>query len=136
MGASATGTVSAAIESYLAGDPDDVLKEFHTDARIVGTKKNEKWDKKNKARKQLQADMDDFEATGPFTKSTVKASELKRLGDGVMLFHRAGDVTFKKRGKGGKKTFEARWTVVLKEYADGWKVRHSHFSLDEGKTWP
>ena len=129
MATSATGTITAAIDAYIAGEPDDVLKEFHTDARIVGSKKHEKWDKKSAARDQLATDLVQIQFGGAFVNSRVKKGELKRLGDGAMLFHRAGDINVTEKQK--TKKLEARWTVVLKSYADGWKVVHSHFSFEE-----
>lgn len=130
MADSAKGTISATIKAYKDGNTDDVLKEFHTDARIVGTKKGERWNKKSAARTQLQKDLDTYTVGGTFTSENIKSAELFRLGDGAMLFHRVGSVTFTKGNQ--QDTVPARWTVVLKKYADGWKIRHSNFSLDEG----
>lgn len=130
MADSATGTITAAIDAYQAGDADELLKEFHTDARVVGTRKPEKWDKKSKAKKQIETDMAAITYGGAFVNSAVKSGELKQLGDGgAMLFHRSGAITVKTGKK--SQTRDARWTVVVQQYADGWKIKHSHFSFDE-----
>lgn len=130
MADTAKGTITAAIEAYQSGDPDEVLKEFHTNARVVGTKRREKWDRKGDVRRQLETDMDAITYSGGFVNSAVKPGELKRLGDGAMVFHRTGDITIRE-GKRKPRRVDARWTVVLQEYADGWKIRHSHFSFEE-----
>ena len=38
MATTATDTMAAAIDSYLDNDADEVLKQFHTNAKIRGTK--------------------------------------------------------------------------------------------------
>ena len=132
MAKTAQGTIEAAIDRYVAGKPDEVLREFHTNARIVGTKRSDRWDQKSRARAQLGRDMDTFAVGGAFVTRPVAGSELKRLGPGVLLFHRVGPVIFTRKDSGKKSRVQGRWTVILKQYADGWKINHSHFSLDEG----
>lgn len=138
MAATATDTIVETINSYQAdeAEPDEVLKQFHTNARIRGTKSKDKWEKKAHAKSQLKTDRATYTVSGPFTSTVIKDDELTSLASGVMLFDRNGKVTFKRRRGSGQVTAEARWTAVLKEYTDGWKIMHSHFSLEEGKKVP
>lgn len=136
MATTAKDTMASAIGSYLDNDVDEVLKQFHTNAKIRGTKKKDKWEKKNDARNQISDDMDAFTVSGPFTNKVIKPHELIGLANGVMLFDRNGSVTFKRRNNNKRMTADARWTAILKEYGDGWKITHSHFSLEEGKNLP
>lgn len=137
MATTATDTMTAAIDSYLDNDVDEVLKQFHTNAKIRGTKKKDKWEKKSHAKPQIKTDMAAFTVSGPFTNSVIEKHELISLCTGVMLFDRNGSVTFKRENNNKRLTAEARWTAILKEYSDGsWKITHSHFSLEEGKKLP
>ena len=139
MAATATDTIVETINAYLADEPepDEVLKQFHTNARIRGTKSKDKWDKKANAKPQIKTDRATYTVTGPFTSTVIQDDELTSLASGVMLFDRNGKVTFKrKKGKKGSVTAEGQWTAILKEYSDGWKIVHSHFSLEEGKKLP
>jgi hypothetical protein len=73
---------------------------------------------------------------GPFVEDPVTSGEMTSLASGVMLFDRNGPMTFTRRNNKRKVTAEARWTAVLKEYSDGWKIVYSNFSLEEGKKVP
>jgi hypothetical protein len=136
MATTATDTMAAAIDSYLDNDADEVLKQFHTNAKIRGTKKKDKWEKKSHAKSQITTDMAAYTVSGPFANSVIEPHELNSLADGVMLFERNGSVTFKRKNNKKQLTADARWTAILKEYSDGWKITYSHFSLEEGKSLP
>lgn len=137
MASTATDTIVKTINAYVTeSDADAVLTQFHTDARIRGTKSKDKWEKKAHAKPQIKTDLATFTVSGPFTSLEIQPDELTGLASGVMLFDRTDKVTFTRK-KGKKRvTAEARWTAILKEYSDGWKIMHSHFSLEEGKKVP
>jgi hypothetical protein len=133
----AKGTIEAAIAQYQATSPDDLLKEFHTNAKIRGSKKSDKWEKKQHAKGQVKKDMEEFVFSGPFVNKPVQSHETTNLANGVVLFDRSDTLRITKRK--GKKHTEgtATWTAVLKEYSgEGWKITHSHFSMEEGFTTP
>ena len=136
MAASAQDTIADTISAYLADQADDVLKQFHTNAKIRGTKKKDKWEKKSNAKPQIKLDMATFTIKGPFVEDPVTSGEMTSLASGVMLFDRNGPMTFTRKNNTKRVTTEARWTAVLKEYSDGWKIVYSNFSLEEGKKVP
>jgi len=137
MADTATDTIVETINAYVAGHGGDVMKQFHTNAKIRGSKPKDKWEKKAHARPQVDIDLATYDVTGPMASPVIGNNELTSLADGVMLFDRTGKVSFKrKKGKPGRVTAEGRWTAILKEYSDGWKIVHSHFSLEEGKKVP
>ena len=128
MAASASETISETINAYLDDQADDVLKQFHTNAKIRGTKKKDKWEKKSNAKPQIKLDMATYTVKGPFVEDPVTSGELTSLASGVMLFDRSGPITFTRKNNKKRVTAEARWTAVLKEYSDGWKIVHDHTS--------
>ena len=135
MAATPQATIQNAIDQYLEGRADQVLKEFHTRAEIVGTKKGEHWDRKANARVQLDKDIEAFDVRGAFVTKKVTQSELKNLGEDLRLFHRRERLIFKPT-RGKDKRVQGRWTAIIRRYTEGdshnWRIIHSHFSVEEG----
>ncbi len=135
MAGTAKGTIEAVISEYQAANITQLMKEFHTNAKIRGSKKRDKWEKKADAKAQVADDMNALTFGGRFVTGPVQPHEMIQLAPGVMLFDRSDRLTISDQS-GGTTNGEARWSAVVKQYSDGWKITHSHFSMEEGFLTP
>ena len=123
--------IAAAKAGYTGRNPDQVLAQFHDEARIIGTREDERWESPEALREDLERELDAITIEGPLAESGAEDAFTRPIGDDSAEYFQDGYITFNGKRIGGG------WSDILKSDEKGdWKIVHSHFSLPEGHTSP
>ncbi|MEX2624680.1 MAG: nuclear transport factor 2 family protein [Acidimicrobiia bacterium] len=126
--AEASEVIDSVRSAYMAHDDETLLSHFAEDAHIIGTKAGESWTNHGDILRALRSD---------FGLSRIQG-QLADLSPSPDV-HVEGDLAWsvmEGRFDFGARSHLGRWTCVLKNIDDEWKVVHSHFSVPEGVRTP
>lgn len=123
--------IAAAKEGYTGQNADQVLAQFHDEARIIGTREDERWESPEALRDALERELAVVTVEGPLAESGAEDAFTRPIGEDSAEYFQDGYITF------NGKRIRGRWSAILKSDENGdWTIVHSHFSLPEGHTSP
>jgi len=120
--------IEAVRNAYQTQDEETLVTFLAEDAHIIGTKHGESWTNPSDVKRALRSDFGLDQIQGQLAPAGLEPD-----------IHIEGDIAWtviEGRFEIGNRSHQGRWTCVLKNFGDDWKIVHSHFSVPEGGRTP
>ena len=125
--------VEAVRNDYRSRDAEALMDHFAEGAHIIGTKAGESWTSRGDVMRALRSDFGLKEIHGQLADGELAenspTSEIQVEGNLAW-------VAMEGRFELGNRSYQGRWTCVMKNFDGDWKIVHSHFSVPEGVRIP